>query len=541
MRQRVLEAAPARRRIHFIALALAVLFAVLGLRLVWLAAFTPAPEGGWQAAAIQPPLRANLQDRNGEWLAVTIPAYRLIARPAEVWDAPEVAKTLVKVLPHLDRKQVLARLQRDKSVVYIARGLTQRQRDAVFEHGLPGIDFEPDSIRFYPQTHMAAHLLGAVNYDFQGAAGLERALEPALAGQAGAIRLSLDLRIQYALEAELKSAMLQTQSIGAAGVLLDGRSGEVLAIASLPTFDANAPPGPKDALRLNRALAANYEFGSILKPFVAASALEARAATTQEMFDPRRQLAIGGRVLADEHPADAPVSLAGALASSSNTVFADLALRLDRPRLMQGYARFGLTERGAAQAAPPEMTAPLLPKSDDPGLTASLGYGYGLALSPLRLAAAYTAFCNDGARIEPTFLARAGEPVTRARAVSAETAREMVRMMRQAVIEGTGKRADIAEIAIAGKTGTAFKAAAGGYDETRRVVSFAGLMPAASPRYVIVIMLDEPRHALEGSGPATGGSSAAPVAGRLAARIAPFLDVTIAAQNAPLAKGVPLP
>jgi cell division protein FtsI (penicillin-binding protein 3) len=526
----IAEAAPGRLRIRALAVALMILFTGLAGRAVQLAVLgAPAPAKTQPAATAALVVRADLVDRNGVLLATTIPGFQLTAEPKKVWDPADVARRLGRVLPDLDVAEAERRLaQRDRAIVYLKRDLTPRQRDAIFDLGLPGVGFVDQARRVYPQGELAVHALGGINGQFAGAAGLELGLDDQIRrnGAAGEpLRLSIDVRIQHALEAELAAAIDKTQAQGGAGIVLDGRTGETLAIASAPGFDPNSPPTFADDRRINRAAGSVYEMGSTIKPFTIAMALDAGLTKVDERFNLSQPIEIEGYEIKDLEQLGAGVPLARALAESSNIMAAKLALRVGADRQRATLAKLGLFDRAAIEL--PESGKPIPPDRSGPLTTAVLGYGHGMAMSLAALAGAYTVFANDGARVAPTLLAHArGDEIRKTPVFSRETSRAVLAMMRGVVTSGTAQRAEIKGLDIAGKTGSAEKPHKGAYAPDLLLSSFAAIFPARDPHYVIVVALDEPHRVVANGNLATGGAVAAPVVGRVAARIAPLLGVT---------------
>ncbi|MBI1250823.1 MAG: penicillin-binding protein 2 [Alphaproteobacteria bacterium] len=539
---RAVEAAPARGAIRMLALCLFAAFLLLGGRAVQLA-LREDPLGASAAAAQPAPdivIRADLTDRNGALLATDISGYALTAQPARVWNPRETAQRLRTLFPDLEEAALLRRLtERNRALVYLRRGLTPPQRAAVLDLGLAGIGFEEEERRVYPNGALAGHVLGFADRDLNALAGVERGLDARIraAGETGArVRLSLDVRVQHAVEQELARAGRATRAKGGAAVVLDARTGETLALASWPALDPNFPGAASDAVRLNRAAAARFEMGSTIKPFTVAIALEERLTRPRERFDVVTPYAVSGRPIRDLHPFDAPLSLAEVLAESSNVGAAQIALRIGAARQRDYFARLGLLRASPIEL--PESAAPIAPMRGDPLSVAVLGYGHGMANSLISVAEAYTVFANDGARVAPTLLARdPGDAAPRTPVFSPETTHVLIGMLRGAVTHGTGEHADVPGLEIAGKTGSAEKPGAAGYDPDRMLSSFAAVFPASNPRYVIVLALDEPARTEAAGGQATGGATAAPPVGRIAARIAPLLGLRVeprrSAQDAP--------
>jgi len=470
--------------------------------------------------------RADIVDRNGELLAGVVTTYDLYANVKDIWNPDDMARRISAVLPDVGEARLAARLKRARGYVLIRRGLTPRQKQAVFSLGLPEVEFVESERRIYPRGTLAAHILGFVDADGAGKAGLERALNErvlALGKTSEALRLTIDMRVQYALEAELSQATAEFQAIGASGVVMDASSGEVLGIASWPTFYPNAPGDARPESMRNRAVADVYEMGSTFKPFTVAMGLDAGQFTLANAIDTSRPLTFGGQSIHDVHPVNGRQSVAEILIHSSNIGAAQLALDIGDVTQRRYLQAFGLLDPAPLQSG--DLGRPLLPKDWKPVTIATVGFGHGIAVSPLALTTAYAALANGGLRIAPTIVARTPEDPPRTYpAVSPETARTVIGLMREVVTEGTGRRADVMGYEVAGKTGSAEKVIAGVYDKTKLLSSFAAVFPASEPRYAVLILLDEPK-AGNKDGDATAAITAAPSVGRLITRIAPILGV----------------
>jgi cell division protein FtsI (penicillin-binding protein 3) len=313
-------------------------------------------------------------------------------------------------------------------------------------------------------------------------------------------------------------------------VMLDGKTGEILAMASLPTFDPNRPGDVDEQARRNRVSGARYEIGSTLKPLTVAMAMQDGKVRLTETFTPSAALNADGVTLRDPHPQAGEITVRQALAHSSNVVMAELALRVGGERQRALLDQLGLISRLPVELAERvEPSAPPRVRAED---IARLGYGHGLEISLLQLAGAYTVFVNQGDRSALTIVKHvSGDPLRRTRVFSPLVAQETLSMMREAVVTGTGKGADIDGLDIAGKTGTAeiYVREEGRYSSDRQVASFIAVFPTAKPRYVIALALEEPARTAVNEGLATGGAVAAPAVGRIAARVAPFLGLSAAA------------
>jgi cell division protein FtsI (penicillin-binding protein 3) len=523
--QAPLEAAPARNRVRFLAISVFAVLLLLAGRAVQLA-FSGDPLATPRTAGAAVPLpRADIVDRNGVLLATTVRAWALTAEPAHVRNAVETADVLMQHFPGLERETLLRRLNNtDQTTIFLQRGLTEEQRDRAVALRLPGIGVQTEHHREYPQRTLAAHVVGFTGIDLNPQAGVELGLDEEIraAGEEGrAVRLSLDVRMQYALETELDAAARAAHASSAAAILLDGRTGETLALASWPTFDPNNLARYSEEARRDRVAGDLHELGSTIKPFTVAMALQEQLTQSGELFDLSHPLEIDNTVIEDHEPISGYATLRDILARSSNIGAARLALRVGGARQRAYLDRLGLTSPTTLQLG--RRQTPLAPHPGSRRDVAGLGFGYGLATTQATLASAYTVFANNGARVEPTMLALAPDAqIERTQIFTPAVTRQVVAYLRAVVTEGTGRAANVPGLAVAGKTGTAEKlSGAQGYDESRNFSSFAGVFPAGDPRYVIVVALDD-----TGAGEA-GGRVAAPVVARTLRRIAPMLGLRV--------------
>ena len=518
------EAAPARNRVRFLAIALLLVLLLLAARSVQLAfAGDPLAEPPRNLSAT-PVARADIVDRNGVLLATTVRAFTLTATPGRVWNPRETAGALARLFPDLDRDATVRRLtDRGRDLVFLRRGLTPNQREAVLSLGLAGIGFAREDRRVYPQGALAAHALGFTNVDLQALSGVELGLDDQIRG-AGAegrsVRLSIDVRVQYALETELDAAARSARATSAAAILLDGRTGETLALASWPQFDPNEFAQASPDARRDRVAGDVHELGSTLKPFTEAMALQERLTTSGELFDLSQPFNVDGSAIVDDERILGPATLRDILARSSNIGAARLALRIGGDRQRAYLTRLGLLAQPSLELA--RSQAPIAPEARTRRDIAGLGFGYGLAATPASLAGAYTIFANNGARVSPTLLMRAPDAsITRTPVFSPAVTSQVLNYMRSVVTDGTGRAADVPGLVVAGKTGTAEKLGGQTYAEDRNFSSFAGVFPATNPRYVIFLALDD-----TGAG-AAGGAVAAPAVARTLRRIAPMLGLRV--------------
>jgi cell division protein FtsI (penicillin-binding protein 3) len=513
-------------------LALSVMFCLgfigLSTRAIQIGLFRPVDEAATaaRAAATPPYKRADIVDRNGQLLATSLVAHSLYADPKRIWDPVETAKALRTVFPELNEAELIAKLSSRSRFEWVQRRLTPKQKHAVWALAQPGLEFVEESDRIYPMGRLAGHVLGSMQPNGKGINGMERAMNDRLmTGNVDQpLKLSIDSRVQYLVETELAREASQQRAIGGAGIIMDVKTGEIIASASWPFMDPNSPETNSFNEQNNRVTNSRYEMGSTFKVFTVAIGLEDKIITPDTMFDARAPMRIGEETIHDFHGQNKMMSVVEILSHSSNIGTVRIARSVGAPRVKEFFNRIGLMEASGGELA--ESARPILPKrwSDISAATAS--FGHGIAVSPMAVAAAYGAISNGGHYVRPTFLARdAGSAVSSRQVLSADTSSTLVGLMRRVVTEGTGRRADALGYLVAGKTGTGEKAGPNGYDANRRVSSFAGVFPANDPRYSILILLDEPKGSLDTGGIATAGMTAAPSVARIIERAAPILGI----------------
>ena len=469
--------------------------------------------------------RADITDRNGEVLATTLQTYSLYAEPRKVWNAGETAEKLISVLPELNADEVLESLSSQRAFKWIARGLTPKERQAVFALGLPGLDFRREPKRVYPRGPLAAHILGYSDTDMIGLSGAEKAFNAELSSEnAPPKALSIDMRAQHALADTLWADMTLFQANSAAGVVLDVTTGEIVAMVSLPDYDPNVPGAALPEYRYNHAAMSTYELGSVFKPITMALALETKTSTLTETFPVQKPFKVSIKYIRDDHKSKTPLAMPEILAQSSNRGTAMMALRAGAEAQKALYKDLGLFDR-----VPYELGESAKPQVQPtwPELTvATTSYGHGISVTPLSLAVATAAILNGGTYIAPTILRRdAANPIKGRRVMSEDTAQDVTDLMRYVVTNGTGRNARAEGYGVMGKTGTADKPSVGGYDERRLVTSFISGFPYNDPRYVVMITYDEPKALPTDWGYATAGWNAAKTTKKVITRIGPILGV----------------
>ena len=497
-------------------------FAGIGVRLVDVTLLRAGPEEVLPRAAAAGPQRADIVDRNGALLAATVPAHALYADTRRVGDPEGVALRLAALLPGIDLGATARKLASGKSFVWIRRALTPRQVHAVNRLGEPGLAFLPAERRLYPPSGLAAHVVGFTGVDHRGLAGIEARFDERLrTAPTAPLALSLDLRFQHVVREELENAMTRFSATGAAAVVLDAGSAEVLALVSLPAFDPHdSRTAAGDTARFNRATLGIFEPGSSFKAFTVAMALDSRTITLADGYDATRPLRVARFTIRDYHPQKRWLSVPEIFVHSSNIGAAKMALALGADAQRAFLGRLGLLAPLPLEL--PETGTPLAPARWREVNVATIAFGHGLAVSPLHLAAGIAALVNGGVWRPPTLLVRNGAAAPGRRVIAERTSRQMRQLFRLAVTRGTGGKADAEGWRVGGKTGTAEKLTDGRYDRDRLVSSFVAAFPMDAPRFVVLAMLDEPKGIAETRGYATGGWTAAPTVGRIVERVAPL-------------------
>lgn len=513
----------ARRRIKTVTCVFALCFFVLGARLV--AVMLLPGDGGKNVsglASVETRVRGDLVDRNGELLATNLTSLSLYADTREVWNPGVTTAALMEVLPDLDEMGVLAKLTSGSHSVQLMRYLTPIQKQMVFDLGLAGLSFPHVARRIYPRDNDAAHVLGYVDADNKGISGIEQSLNEIIvqAGLGGGVvTLSLDMRVQHVVQDELARAIDKFSSIGGAGLVLDVRTGEVLALSSQPDFNPNGAQKVDENTHFNRITKGNYEMGSVFKMFTLAMALDAGVVTMNDGYDASRPMLIGGRQINDYHGKNRRLSVPEIFAYSSNIGTVKIARDVGIPRHQAFLRSLGLNQPVPIELT--EVSMPRVPSQWREIRAATISYGHGISVSPLHLARAAAALVNGGLLVEPTILKREASPDTPAvRVISKATSEQMRQLLRLVVTDGTARQADVEGYFVGGKTGTADK-----YNSQARLNTFVATFPIQDPQYVVLMMLDEPKGIEETFGFATAGWTTAPLARDVISRIGPLLGV----------------
>ena len=521
----------------------ALAYGAIGIRMGALAGTAPEEP---QSASIGSPIigqRADITDRNGRLLATNLDTHSLYAHPKDMVDPARCARELAAIFPELKEEQLLKDFTGSRKFVWIRRQLSPEQMQQVHDIGSPGLVFGPREMRLYPNGAIAAHILGGASYGREGVAsaevigvaGIERKFDDYLrdpANEGAPLELSIDLTVQAAAEEVLAGGMSIMNAKGAASVLMDVHTGEIISMVSLPDFDPNNRPqvlltgDQSDSPLFNRAVQGVYELGSTFKIFAVAQAMELGLVHADTLINTKGPLQWGKFRIRDFHDYGAELSTTDVIVQSSNIGTARIAMQIGAERQQDFLRGLGFMEPTPVELQEAPSGAPLLPKNWSELSTMTISYGHGLSSSPLHLATAYSSLLNGGTRVYPTLLKRdlvqSGPRVVREDI--SQSARDM---LRQVVVRGTASFGEVEGYEVGGKTGTADKPKenGGGYYKDKVISTFASVFPANDPQYVLVVTFDEPSENSSDTPRRTAGWTAVPVAAEIIRRVAPLLGL----------------
>ena len=545
----------ANRRIRLVLAVFAFSFAAMFLRAAWLqgvraGSYARLADGQHRATVVDPGGRGAIFDRTGVQLAIGRQATTVFANPRQIRD-PEAAAGLIAHALKLDPIRVQNLLSdRSRVFVYVARKADPVRAAILKRAGIAGLSFVSEEQRYYPLDQVAAQVLGYAGTDNKGLAGLELGLEDKLSGKAGSetvirdpagrainvirssaahagenVTLTIDRAIQAQAEAVLRRTIDQWHAKGASAIVLDPKTGGILAMAVERGYDANRfPIVPRDRQR-NRTVTDTYEPGSTFKVVTVSAVLSEGLVTPQTAFTLPYEIHVADRIIRDAHPRGTERMTVDQIVShSSNVGTITLAEKLGASRLSEWVSRFGFGHKTGVDF--PGESQGIVPTLDrwSGSTIGTLPIGHGIAITPVQMAAAYGTVANRGVWLRPHLVERIGSNGRRAatarRVLTPRVARQVLRMMEDVVIEGTGQEAQVPGYKVAGKTGTAAKPDPdGGYSTTRYVASFVGMVPATSPRLVVLVTIDEPRAAI------WGGVVAAPAFQQIAGFDLQYLEI----------------
>ncbi len=534
----------AEGRLLFLGLAFLASFGLIGARMGLLAASEPMePRSAAPGAAILAQ-RADITDRNGRVLATNLVTHALYAQPKDMVDPARVARELAAIFPDLEEADLKRRLTDGRSFLWIKKKLSPEQMQKVHEIGDPGLLFGPREMRLYPNGKLAAHIRGGASFGAEGVnsaevigtAGIEKLLDARLrdpAQTAEPLALSIDLTLQATVTEVLDAGMKMMNAKGAAAILMDVRTGEVLSLVSLPDFDPNDRPNPlvkgdpADSPLFNRAVQGVYELGSTFKIFAAAQAMELGLVNPDTLVDANAPMVWGKHRIKEFQGKNygPKLSVSDVIAKSSNVGTAHIALMIGGLRQQAFLKSLGFFEPSPLEMVEARSSKPLIPAKWPDIVTITASYGHGMSASPMHLASAYATIANGGVAVTPTLLRRSSLP-DGTRLLSERVAADAVAMLRGVVDHGTASYARIPGYPVAGKTGTADKPKrTGGYYKDKVVNTFASMFPASDPRYVLVVTLDEPVDTSGTEPRRTAGYTAVPVAAEVIRRTAPLMGL----------------
>lgn len=531
------RAAKARARVGLAMLAFALVYALIGGRLVMFAIGADAHSARRAASQeVVATARPDIVDRNGAILATDVKAASMFGEPRRIIDKDEAIELLTATVPDLDEAEVRERLSTRKGFVWLKREITAKQQQDIHKLGIPGIGFLRENKRVYPTGNEVAHLIGLVNIDNQGIAGMEKWLDnQGLADlhRAGfatdrlqkPVELSVDLRVEHALRDELLKAKEKFHTKAASGLVTNVNTGEIIAMVSVPDFDPNNPKEAHDPDRINRLTTGVYEMGSTFKAFTLAMALDTGKYGLDSLWDARGPLHYGKFAIHDDEPKGRFLNMKEVFTFSSNVGAARIALSQGVEAHKAFLRKMGQLDRLRTEL--PESASPILPRRWSELNTITIAFGHGMAVAPLQAVMGVSALANGGLLIPPTFLKRSEEEARAIakRVIKPETSEKMRFLMRLNAEIGTAKKANVPGYYIGGKTGTAEKVVNGRYAKKRVLTAFTAILPADKPKYQLLIMLDEPQALKETYGFITSGWNAVPTAGNVITRIGPLLGI----------------
>ncbi len=479
--------------------------------------------------------RADITDRNGKLLATTLKVVSLYADPRLISNPKTASKKIASIFPDLKYGDVLQKLQGDKRFVWIKRSISPEQQYKVLEIGEPGLEFEEEFKRFYPQGELTSHILGYGDVDSNGLAGVERGFNNYL-NDGQPLKLTVDVRLQHALRRETLRAMKEFEAPAAAAAIMDVTNGEVLAGVSLPDFNPHNPLIDEDAI-FNRLTLGAYEMGSVFKIFSTAAFFERHDVPMSTKFDASEPIKIGRFTINDYHAKNREMTIPEVFMYSSNIGTARMAQAIGTEGLRDFYTKLGLLDPMEFEIR--EVAKPQVPHPWREINTLTASYGHGVSTTPLQLISGVSSIVNGGYKVSPTLVLdenatnRPNYKSESNRIISAQTAQNMRQLMRLVVSGGTASKAEVKGYRVGGKTGTAEKIVNGRYDNKKKISSFIGVFPMDAPRYAIFIMVDEPKGQKHTWGYATGGWVAAPAVARVVASMAGILGIPPVNENAP--------
>ena len=461
----------------------------------------------------------NILDRNESIIATSLPAMSVAINPQKIVDFDYAISELMKVFPDLSKKELIKNLSnKQKKFVWIKRNITPKQNEMLNEAGIPSLFFEKDYVRIYPHKNLTSFVAGYVDVDQNGLAGIEKSFNDYLKEKE--LKLTIDLRLQNILYNSLTEQIEKFSAIGGLGIIADVTNGEILALSSLPDFDPHAPSNNKKEEMFNRVSLGVYELGSVFKPITIASALDSNSITVNEKFDSMPPLKIGRHLINDfVSSKDRMIDAENVLVKSSNIGTARIALKMGIQKQQEYFRKFGMFDY--ISIGLPEKAYPLWPRTWSEINSVTISYGHGAAITPLHLVQTVAAIVNKGEKCK-LHLVYTDAPNECEKVLRRETSKKVAKMMREVVVRGSGRRADVDGYCLGGKTGTSIKVYNGRYDRTKNISSFIGAFPMYDPKYIIFVSIDEPKG---GKYETTGGAVSSSVAKKIVEEMIPIFGL----------------
>lgn len=470
--------------------------------------------------------RADIVDRNGSILATSLPTVNLYANPKKIQNPKDAAEKLSFIFPDLNYDDIYAKLTKKKSVFsMIKHDLSPAQQAEVNALGIPALEFQTSEKRVYLHNNLFAHVLGYTNIDNVGQAGIEKSMHQRLTESSKPLELTIDMGIQDTVREELLKAVEKYKAIGAAAILMDVNTGEIISLVSLPDYNPNIKIPLDDKKLFNFITQAAYEPGSVFKTFNTALGLESGKVKITDKFDATKPIVIQKRTIRDDHAKNAWLSVSEILTYSSNIGSVKIAEKVGKEGQINFLKNLGFLEK-VANFEISERARPLFQNEKNwaPITVATVSYGHGISVSPLHIITAFSALVNGGIYHTPTLI-KSDTPKVSRRVLSEHTSEQMRVMLRDVVLYGTGRKAEVPGYEVGGKTGTANKATNGSYAQSRVTNSFISTFPTSNPKYALLVVIDEPQGIKETWNLRTAGMNVVPTSGKIIASVAPQLGL----------------
>lgn len=512
------------QRLYVVVIIFAVIFSLIATKLIIVSTADKALINKYTIPELVN--RNEIVDRNGALLAVDLSIVSLYAQPRLILEPDSAANELVKIFPDLNKKDLVKLLDNKKNFSWIKRNITPKQQHQVNNLGMPGLEFEKAIKRIYPQGNLFSHVLGYVDTDGRGIAGIEKQFDKFLRNSKnGKLELSVDVRIQNIVHDEMLKSIKEFNAKGGVGIVMDANNGEIISVVSLPDFDPHYPGAASSEQLFNQFSLGVYEVGSIMKGLTIAMGLETKAVSLNDVYHVKAPIKASRFTIHDYRPKRSYLSIPQVFMHSSNIGTAMVSIEVGGETQRDFLRRWGMFDPIKIEL--PEKGQAIYPSDKNWGeiSTMTISFGHGMAVTPLHFIRAAVSLVNGGYVLEPSLLKRDNkENLVMTRVISKETSEIMRKLMRLTVEHGSGKKANAKGYYVGGKTGSAEKAVRGGYSKKEKYAAFLGAFPMNDPRYITLMVLDDPRP--NKTSPFSGGAwSAAPLSGRVISRVAPVLNV----------------